>query len=103
MSLGHDLAKFNDGHIRLAALRLLDDQPGYQANDSVLHQAVNALGLPCTRDQIRGHIAWLAEQRLVTSIEPGNGLIIVTLTERGSDVANGRSVTTGVQRPSPRG
>ena len=102
MSLATDLAAVHDGHIRLAILRLLDDQANYCANDSVLHDAVNALGLACTRDQVRGHIAWLQEQRLVTTLEPAPGLIVATLTEGGGDVAKGRSIRKGIARPSPR-
>ncbi|MGE4302460.1 MAG: hypothetical protein AB7E24_00330 [Novosphingobium sp.] len=101
MSFAQDLAKVQDGHIRLAMLRLLSDLPGYCANDSVLHQAVNAMGLSCTRDQVRGHLTWLAEQRLVTVVEASQ-LTVATLTERGGEVAAGRSVIDGVQRPSPR-
>ncbi len=102
MSFGADLTKVQDGHIRLATLRLLDSQPGYCANDSVLHQAVNAMGLVCTRDQMRGHITWLQEQRLVETVSPAPGLLVATLTERGGEVAHGRSFINGVQRPSPR-
>lgn len=102
MSLAASFAQTHDGHIRLAVLRLLEEQPGYAANDSVLHQAMNAMGLGCTRDQMRGHVAWLAEQRLVTTIEPTIGLTVATLTERGSDVGAGRSIIAGVQRPSPK-
>jgi len=103
VSLANDFTAVHDGHVRLSTLRLLDGQPGYCANDSLLHQAVNALGLSCTRDQLRGHLTWLAEQRLVTTVQPASGLIVATLTERGADVAAGRSVIAGVQRPSPRG
>lgn len=103
MSLVDEFAAVHDGHIRLSVLRLLDAQAGYCANDSVLFQAVNALGLSCTRDQMRTHITWLTEQRLVTKVEHGVGVIVATLTERGADVANGRSTIVGVQRPSPRG
>jgi hypothetical protein len=101
MSLATDLARAHDAHVRLSILRLLSDLPGYCANDSVLSQAVNAVGLTCTRDQVRGHLSWLAEQRLVTSVDAGH-LTVATLTERGGDVAAGRSVVDGVQRPSPR-
>lgn len=101
MSLSSDFAPVHDGHVRLAILRLLDGQPGYCANDSVLHDAVNALGLSATRDQVRNHNAWLQEQRMVTMQLAGSGLQVVTLTERGADVANGRSVIAGVQRPAP--
>lgn len=101
MSISHDFSAVHDGHVRLAILRLLDEQPGYCANDSVLHDAVNAVGLTATRSQIRGHVEWLQEQRLVTYQAAGSGLLVVTLSERGSDVARGRSVIQGVQRPSP--
>lgn len=103
MSLSSDFAPVHDGHIRLAVLRLLDAQAGYCANDSILTDAVRALGLSVTRDQMRGHLSWLDEQRLVSRVETGAGLVVATLTDRGADVANGRSVVSGVQRPSPRG
>lgn len=102
MSIGSDLARGHDAHIRLAVLRLLDGQPTYCLNDSVLHEAVNAIGLPCTRDQLRGHLAWLEEMGTVSNSQTGSGLIVSTLTERGSDVALGRSIIHGVQRPSPK-
>jgi hypothetical protein len=103
MGLAADLAKVQDGHVRLAVLRLLDELTAYQANDSVLHQAVNAMGLTCTRDQLRGHLSWLAEARLLTTLEPAAGIMVATLTERGSEVAKGLSLYPGVQRPSPKG
>jgi hypothetical protein len=103
MSLAADFAPVHDGHVRLTMLRLLDAQPSYCANDSIMHQAVNAMGLACSRDQLRGHLTWLEEQRLVTCQAVATALVVATLTERGSDVANGRSVIPGVQRPSPRG
>lgn len=101
MSLSKDFAPVHDGHVRLAILRLLDEQPGYCANDSVLYDAVNAVGLAVTRGQVRGHVEWLQEQRLVTYQSAGSGLLVVTLAERGAEVAKGRSVIAGVQRPSP--
>ena len=88
-------------HIRLAVLRLLAEQPGYSANDSVLTDAVRTLGLSCTRDQMRTNLAWLEEQRLVTLLKPTDTLTVATITERGADVAAGRSIVAGIQRPSP--
>lgn len=102
MSLKSSFAPVHDGHIRLSVLQLLDAQPGYLANDSVLHQAVSAMGLACTRDQMRGHLGWLEEQRLVTLLVPAAGIVVATLTERGADVAAGRSIITGVARPQPK-
>lgn len=103
MSMASDFAPVHDAHIRLAILRLLDASPGYSANDSVLTDAARSLGLTCTRDQVRGHLAWLEEQRLLTRLEATTGLIVATISERGGDVAQGRSIVNGVQRPSPRG
>lgn len=91
-------------HLRLALLRVLDDQPGCKANSSVLHSAMETMGFAVTRDAVRGALAWLAEQGLATSAETSMpGLWIATLTERGGDVASGRARVPGVQRPTPRG
>jgi len=101
-----DYAEHLSAHIRLTILRLLAEQQSYFANDAVLTSGVQAMGLPCTREQVRGHIAWLEEQRLVTvTIARGGAgpMTVAALTERGGDVAAGRSVVPGVQRPSPGG
>lgn len=92
---------FHFQHVRLTILRILADAPGYAANDSVLTDAVNAMGLICTRDQMRSNLGWLEEQRLATQFHPTPTLTVATITERGVDVAKGRSVVAGVQRPSP--
>lgn len=97
----NDFAALHDGHIRLAVLRLLDGAPGFSANDSVLTQSMAQLGLLCTRDQMRGHLAWLEEQRAVTLLRPTSTMLVANLTERGGDLARGRSVIPGVQQPSP--
>lgn len=89
-------------HVRLAILRLLHEAPGYALNSSILTEAVGALGLAASRDQVRGEIAWLAEQGLATADELPGGLVVATLTERGGDVATGRAHVPGVQRPTPR-
>ncbi len=100
MSMKSDFAAVHDGYVRAAALRLLADLPEYRANDIVITDAVRALGLACTNDQMRGHLVWLEEQRLVTVIDVG-GIAVATLTERGAEVAAGRSHIDGVQRPKP--
>lgn len=89
-------------HVRIALLRLLDKAPGCRANSSILHSSVDELGLTASRDQVKAEIAWLGEQNLLTFVDH-DGLLVATLTERGHDVANGRAVVPGVQRPTPRG
>jgi hypothetical protein len=88
-------------HLRITLLRILQGAPAFHANSSILHSFADGLGLSATRDQVRTEIAWLAEQGLVTS-EDHDGLVVATLTDRGLDVAEGRTVVPGVQRPSPR-
>ncbi|MFD3263345.1 VpaChn25_0724 family phage protein [Phenylobacterium ferrooxidans] len=89
-------------HLRLAILKVLNTAPACRANSSILHSAVDELGLTATRDQVKTELAWLAEQRLLTNVAAGD-LVVATLTERGCDVADGRTVTPGVRRPTPRG
>jgi len=88
---------------RLVILRLLDQAPGYSANDSILCSALDGFGHRCSRDQVRTDLAWLAEQQLLTVEQVGAGKVhVATLTGRGGDVANGRANVPGVKRPSPR-
>jgi Fe2+ or Zn2+ uptake regulation protein len=89
-------------HLRLTLLRLLSEQPGYKSNSSVLTQAADAVaGFTATRDQVKTELAWLAEQGLVTNTQVIDGLLVATLTERGGEVATGRAVVPGVQKPGP--
>lgn len=87
-------------HRRLTLLRLLSAAAGYTANASLLTDAVNDLGITSTRDQVISELTWLQEQGLVL-IETIAGVTVVTITERGTDVANGRVVVPGVKKPSP--
>lgn len=89
-------------HLRIALLRLLNEAPACRANSSILATAAQHLGLSASRDTVKTQLAWLDEQGLVTT-EDMNGLVVATLTERGCDVAEGRSVAPGVARPTPRG
>lgn len=89
-------------HLRISLLRLLNEAPACRANSSILASAVQHLGLTASRDQVKVELAWLAEQRLVTT-EDMAGLVVATLTERGCDAAEGRVIVPGVQRPTPRG
>jgi len=88
-------------HLRTSILRVLSDAPAYSANESLLTDALRALGFGATRDQVRGELVWLAEQGLIHTENLG-GLIIATATERGCDVAKGLATHPGVKKPSPR-
>ena len=85
---------------RCAFLRFLADDPDYSLNTSVLQTALAAIGHGVSRDQIETDAAWLEEQGLVAREDLG-GIVVVTLTQRGADVAAGRTVVPGVKRPGP--
>lgn len=86
---------------RLTVLRTLVEAPGHSANDSVLTMAMEQMGFPLTRDQLRTQLGWLDEQGLVRLTRPNDSIVVAVLRERGGDVAIGRAFVEGVQRPSP--
>lgn len=98
---GTDFYDFTMGHARLAILRTLTEVAAHSANDSLLMTVMETLGLPITRDQLRTQIGWLEEQGLVRLMRPNGTLTVVTLRERGADVAIGRAHVDGIQRPAP--
>ncbi|WP_298438022.1 ArsR family transcriptional regulator [Geobacter sp.] len=88
--------------IRLVILRALEQDLGYSHNESILHSVLEKFGHKCSRDQVRTELAWLQEQGLVT-LETVADIFVATITQRGADVATGRTVVPGVKRPNPRG
>ena len=87
-------------HARLSILRLLGEQPAYEANCSILADALPELGINVGRDFVRDQVDWLAERGLVETREVRD-LVIAKATRRGLDVAAGRTSVRGVARPSP--
>ena len=90
-----------DADQRLVILRSLVDAGG-EANESILQDCLDVYGHRVSRDQVRTHITWLAEQGLVTN-EPVGSYFVASLTGRGQDVAEGRSTVPGVKKPRARG
>ncbi len=86
---------------RLVILRLLSEDPGFSHNDRVLQTGLEHLGHVTSGDVIRGDIAWLADQGLVTVEIVRDDLHVAKLTSRGDDVAKGRTLVPGVKRPGP--
>ncbi|WP_422097005.1 ArsR family transcriptional regulator [Variovorax sp.] len=83
---------------RLVILRVLADMPAYRTNSFLLNTLLAKWGHEPSTDQIKGDIAWLQEQGLVT-FDDVEGVYVATLTTRGADVAAGRAVVPGVKRP----
>lgn len=90
-------------HLRITILRLLVEEPGYSANDSLLRDLVPDFGFRPTRDSIRTQLAWLKEQGLVRLECNGGDCHVAHLTARGEEVARGYATVPGVKRPSPGG
>lgn len=96
-------AEYFTGHLRLTILKILLEASAYSANDSILHMAVEGMGLSTTRDRVRTELVWLEEQQLITRGQPHPEVTVACLTQRGHDAASGKTVIPGVQRPSPKG
>jgi hypothetical protein len=83
-------------------LRVLHDQGGFSLNEGVLQDALDRLGHKVGRDIVRDDISWLRDHELLQIAElQGGRLWTVTLTQRGEDVATGRTRVPGVKRPAP--
>lgn len=83
---------------RLAVLQLLADQPSGSANDATLCEALNAMTHIVSRDRMRELLFWLQAQGALHILDRRmeSGLVVATLTERGHDIARGRSRIAGV-------
>jgi hypothetical protein len=97
MSLRETMAE----HQRLCILRVLSAAPEYRLNDSIIRGSLDDFGLGAGRDELRGVLTWLESNGLLTLNVPAATAIVAQLTERGLDVAQGKSVYPGVHKPSP--
>lgn len=87
--------------MRLVMLRCMAEDPGYALNESILQSALEMFGHHPSRDKIRTELRWLEEQGLITVAEVA-GILVVKLTGRGVDVAEGRCRIDGVKCPRPK-
>ncbi|MBO2611215.1 VpaChn25_0724 family phage protein [Shewanella algae] len=92
------LSEIMSWHQRLVILRLLAEVPGFDLNESVIQDGLDAYGLDISRDALRTQLTWLSEQGLVTINNIGKTMT-ATLTVRGEDVARGRATVPGIKRP----
>lgn len=88
-------------HRRITILRTLAAAPQYCANESLLHDVLDQVRVVSTRDQVRTELLWLEEQGFVKT-ETVFELMTATITEAGSEIANGRRVHPDVEKPSPK-
>lgn len=86
---------------RLGILRILARRNMFTANEYSLNDELGGnYGHHVSKDLLHSDLAWLEEQGLVILQQPRAGWII-TITSRGSDVAEGRAKTPGVAAPQP--
>lgn len=95
------MKKILDEDQRLVLLLGLVDFGG-DANESVLQSCLDHFGHRISRDQVRTIISWLKEQGLV-EVKNVCDCMVVTITGRGQDVAEGRIETDGVKKPRRKG
>ncbi|EJK2116848.1 ArsR family transcriptional regulator [Vibrio navarrensis] len=88
------------GYQRLLILEVLRDSPAYCASDDNIDRMLDLNGQRVAFDVVLGHIDWLEEQGFVES-ERVTAKRVVTITQRGLDVAEGQAVVSGVARPRP--
>lgn len=86
---------------RLVILRLLNEQPDYSLNSSLMQSALFQFGHSVSRDVVRSDFAWLAEQQLLTVDQLSNELYLAKINNRGVDVAVGLAIVPGIKRPGP--
>ncbi|BCB62270.1 hypothetical protein HaloA020_29710 [Halomonas sp. A020] len=86
---------------RLCILRILSRRTHFTTNEYSLNDELKgAYAHIVSTDRLRSDLAWLEEQDLVILQSPRAGLII-TLTSRGSDVAEGLAKVPGIAKPRP--
>ncbi|NMY40544.1 ArsR family transcriptional regulator [Pseudomonas sp. WS 5013] len=85
---------------RLVVLRILSELPQFRSNSSVMANLLGEFGHHPSRDQVKTELVWLGEQNLI-KVEDIGSVLVVTLTERGADVAAGRASVPGVSKPRP--
>lgn len=85
---------------RLAILQLLQRDPDYSINDSLLQQLLQAQGHGVPIAVVRADLAWLEQLGLLSTNELP-GCTVALLRGEGVDVAAGVSVVPGIARPRP--
>jgi hypothetical protein len=86
--------------LRLVMLKSLSKHPAYSANDTILQIEAEAFGHSRSRDVIRNELRHLADVGGVILKEAGS-VIVATLTLRGAEHVQGKTVLEGVNQPSP--
>lgn len=88
---------FTAEHQRRLILEVLAQQPQYTQNQLLIKQALFMQGQAVSIDKVMTHLAWLAEQGLVT-LDSFGGFSVAKLTARGLDVSQGLADVPGIAK-----
>lgn len=95
------LEALHSEHRQLAILRALSRLPGCSGNAALLRDWLEEIGLVATSECVRSDLRHLKELGLINLDEAPASAWRTSLTVRGEDVAKGRTVVEGIQRPGP--
>lgn len=84
---------------RLVILRLLSEAQGFDLNNSILQGALAEVSHCISQELLHAELMWLEERGLLTVREVAN-VLVAKLTQRGEDVAKGRTIVPGIERPA---
>lgn len=84
---------------RILILQMLNEDSDCRLNEQMLQKGLGMFGHNVSLDKVKTEVAWLEEQGCVTTDTVSPSVILVTLTDRGMDVVNQRTVIPGIDRP----
>lgn len=94
-----DFEQTKQQHRALAVLRFLHRQPGSMSNDRVISAYLDSIGLISPSEELVGCLDRLEANGLAAQRNVEK-LIVVELSAKGEEVAQGRCAAEGVLRPS---
>ena len=90
-----------DANRRIIALQALEQDPKYELSTQMLQRVLDHFAHAISAAAVDALVDWLTESGLVTVRDLGQGIRVARLTQRGVDVAQGRTRVSGVDRPPP--
>lgn len=92
------LEDLENADFRRQILNLLNADTDASINDSILKSELAVLGYPIATDRLKQQLYWLQAQGLVAVESLISGILLITLTDKGEDVACNRSKIEGIAR-----
>lgn len=89
-----------DRQARALVLRTLEQAPGYCMNSRILQHVLDGWALTFTNPELVALLEWLDREDLV-ALRCTDDVVVATLRQKGADVACGRDLHEGVERPPP--